>query len=198
MKNILLVLFVFLFFTQGCVYSQESKTVLVHYMPWFGSKSISGQWGWHWTLKNCDPETVNAGKRNIASHYYPLIGPYDSNDPDALECHVLLMKLAGIDGVIIDWYGIKPHWDYAINHRNSLHMVKLIKKAGLKFAVCYEDQTIKHLIEGKVIEGNDGVAHGEEVMHWLSENWFGDEAYVKLDGKPVMLVFGPQFFERYQ
>ena len=31
--------------------------------------------------------------------YYPLIGLYDFNDPQALACHVLLMKFASIEGL---------------------------------------------------------------------------------------------------
>ncbi len=29
------------------------------------------------------------------------------------------MKLAGIDGVVVDWYGTVDHLDYAVNHRHT-------------------------------------------------------------------------------
>src|ERR1700712_25556 len=83
--------------------SNEDKPVMVYYMSWYAAKPFSSEWGWHWTMDHFDPEKVNAsGEREIASWYYPLIGPYDSADPVVLEYHVLLMKLAGIDGVIVD------------------------------------------------------------------------------------------------
>lgn len=181
-------------------YSQQpEKTVLVHYMPWYASKPFSGDWGWHWTMDHFNPDTVKPnGQREVASHDYPLIDLYDSNDPDVLECHVLLMKLAGIDGVIIDWYGIEKFRDYADIHRNSMHLVKHVKKAGLQFAICYEDQTIKHMIEEKVLTEQGDVAHGQIVLKWLAENWFADEAYVKINGRPLLLVFGPQYFKKEQ
>ncbi|HIL07904.1 MAG TPA: endo-alpha-mannosidase, partial [Candidatus Latescibacteria bacterium] len=73
--------------------------VYAHYMPWF-ENSANGQWGMHWTMATVDPDAVDAdGKRQIAAHFYPLIGPYSSSDPDLIEYHLLLMKLAGIDGV---------------------------------------------------------------------------------------------------
>jgi hypothetical protein len=82
------------------------KSVMVDYQSWFVAKPYSDQWGWHWTMNHFNPDMVNAsGRRQIASWYYPMIGPYDSADPTVLEYHVLLMKLAGIDGVIVDWYG---------------------------------------------------------------------------------------------
>ena len=34
------------------------------------------------------------------------------SDPAVLEYHVLLMKLGGIDGVIVDWYGQDNYYDY--------------------------------------------------------------------------------------
>lgn len=145
------------------------------------------------------PDTVKAdGQREVASHDYPLIDLYDSNDPDALECHVLLMKLAGIDGAIIDWYGIEEFRDYAEVHRNSEHLVKYLKKARLQFAACYEDQTVKHMIEEEVLPKQRDVAHGQMVLRWLAKNWFDDDAYVKINGRPILLVFGPQCFTKDQ
>src|SRR5215471_6209357 len=95
-----------------------SKPVMVYYMPWFTAKPYSQTWGWHWTMDHFNPEEVNAvGERQIASWYYPLIGPYDSSDPAVLEYHVLLMKLAGIDGAIVDWYGSADFLDYGANNK---------------------------------------------------------------------------------
>ena len=91
-----------------------SRLILAHYMPWYVAKPASGIWGWHWTMDTFDPETRVDGKRAVASHFYPLIGPYDSGDPAVLEYHLLTMKLAGIDGVIVDWYGLQQFRDYAI------------------------------------------------------------------------------------
>src|SRR3954469_23454004 len=84
----------------------DPKPLLVHYMPWFVAQPYSPTWGWHWTMNHYNPDSMDgSGRREIASWYYPQIGPYDSLDPVVLEYHVLLMKLAGIDGVIVDWYG---------------------------------------------------------------------------------------------
>ncbi len=86
--------------------AESSQLVLAHYMPWFAARPLSPSWGWHWTMNHFDPEKQTEGKREIASHFHPLIGPYDSSDVDVIEYHLLLMKLAGIDGVVVDWYGL--------------------------------------------------------------------------------------------
>ena len=98
----------------------------------------------------------NNGERQIASWYYPLIGPYDSVDPAVLEYHVLLMKLAGIDGVIVDWYGQDNYNDYAVNNQRTLALFDHTRKAGLKFSLCYEDATIQAEINGGTRNGLTG------------------------------------------
>lgn len=176
--------------------SAASPQIMVHYMPWYAAKPVSGEWGWHWTMNHFDPDTIaDDGRREIASHYYPLIGPYDSNDPHVLECHVLLMKFAGIDGAIIDWYGIQDHRDYAAIHHNTNHLIAYIKKAGLSFAICYEDQSIKHLVNDGVLRESQALSHGQDVLRWMQEHWFVADEYAKIAGRPLLFVFGPQYFK---
>ena len=176
--------------------STENPIILAHYMPWYASKPISGQWGWHWTMDHFDPEVVrDDGRREAASQDYPLIGLYDSSDPDTLECHALLLKFAGIDGVVIDWYGTEDFHDYAFIHQNTEALIAVLKRAGLKFSICYEDQSVKHMVAGGKLEKSAATDHARKVLGWVEENWFADEAYVRLDGRPILPVFGPQFFE---
>jgi hypothetical protein len=175
--------------------SAASKLVMVYYMPWFSAKPFNTDWGWHWTMDRFNPDTTNTlGQRQIASWYYPLIGPYDSADPTVLEYHVLLMKLSGIDGVIVDWYGAADFMDYGINNQASLKLFEFTRKAGLKFAICYEDQTIQHLIDGHYLPAGNAIAHAREEMLYLQTNWFSDASYLRLQGRPVLLNFGPQYF----
>ena len=110
--------------------------ILAHYMPWYTAKPFSDHWGWHWTMNHFDPEKQNDGRREIASRYYPLIGPYDSGDPFVLEYHLLLMKLAGIDGVIADWYGLHEFRDYPTLHRNTTRLLEQCERLKMKFAIC--------------------------------------------------------------
>ncbi len=177
---------------------KPDRVILAHYMPWYEADSTNKQWGWHWTMNHYQPDRMTNGRREAASHFYPLIGLYDSNDPDTLECHVLLMKLAGIDGVIIDWYGTDAYLDYGNIHRNSQHLIRCIKKAGLQFAVMYEDQTVPKLIEAKRITEEGVVAHGQRVLEWMQTNWFTDPAYLKHENRPVFMVFGSGYYKGEQ
>lgn len=164
--------------------------IFAHYMPWYEAKPISQAWGWHWTMNHFDPEKLTDGKREIASHFYPLIGPYDSGDPHVLEYHLLTMKLAGIDGVIVDWYGLQDFNDYALLHRNTQRLVEQVERLGMKFAICYEDQTIPLLINAGKLRAEDRVAHAVRELDWLAQHWFSLTNYVRVDGKPILLSFG--------
>lgn len=172
-----------------------SKVVMVYYMPWFSAMPYRDSWGWHWTMNHFNPDTINAaGQRQIASWYYPLIGPYDSSDPAVLEYHVLLMKLAGIDGVVVDWYGSANFLDYGINNEATAKLLQFTRKAGLEFSICYEDQTVQHMIDAGYLAPNGDVSHAQREMLYLQTNFFSDASYLRLRGRPVLLNFGPQHF----
>ncbi len=168
-----------------------------HYMPWFEDRSTSnnGNWGWHWTMNNQNPDIIlEDNRRQIASHYYPLIGPYASSDPDLLEYHLLLMKYSGIDGILIDWYGTYDVYDYAMNKRNTEALVEKIEKVGLKFAIVYEDATVKNIIQQTSEEDGRSIARMD--MVYLQQKFFSKESYITVDGKPLLLVFGPNHFNQ--
>lgn len=173
-----------------------SKPIFVYYMPWFVAKPYSDNWGWHWTMNHFNPDVIDAsGERQIASWYHPLIGPYDSADPVVLEYHVLLMKLAGIDGVIVDWYGRDNHLDYAINNERTAAIFKFARQAGLKFALCYEDRTVLQQVNDGVLAATNAIPHAQQTMLYVQSNYFGDPSYFRWNDRPMLLNFGPQYFK---
>jgi hypothetical protein len=195
----LLALVTFIAFSVQRIVAQEAKPreqprtparILAHYMCWYEAKPYSPHWGWHWTMGAFDPEGQKGNQPAIASHYRPLIGPYGSGDPDVIEYHALLMRLSGIDGVILDWYGRTDYFDYASIHRHAAAFVEQAIKSGLEIAVCYEDQTIAKLVEGGRLKSIERVEHARREIDWLSNHWFRETAYLKVDDRPVFLSFG--------
>ena len=184
-----------LLFTLPLSATPPPKLIMAYYMPWYTAKPYRNDWGWHWTMNHFNPDAIDAsGERQIASWYYPLIGPYDSCDPAVLEYHVLLMKLAGVDGIIVDWYGSAGYLDYGDNNDATLKLLQYARRAGLKFSLCYEDQTIQHLIEAHFITATNAIPHARQDMLYVQTNFFADPSYLRLNGKPVLLNFGPQYF----
>ena len=164
--------------------------VYMHYMPWFQTPETLGanNWGWHWTMNNRNPNVIGSnGQRQIASNYYPLIGPYDSSDPNVIEYHMLLMKLSGIDGVIVDWYGQKGT-NGDINSLLSASNTIINKTAnyGLKYSVCLEDR-----FAGST---SDVTAN----INYASQNYFGQSNYIRVgaSNSPLMPIFGPVKYQQ--
>lgn len=170
--------------------TSAERLLLVHFMPWYEAQPTSTAWGWHWTMNHFQPDTVDNGRRSIASKLYPEIGPYDSADPLVIDYHLLLMKLAGIDGVIVDWYGRERFNDYAKLHRNTSRLIHRAEELGLHVAICYEDRTIPELVKGGRIPADGRAAQAAKDISWLAENWFRLGHYVTIDGKPLLLSFG--------
>ena len=169
----------------------------VHYMPWFETRETSGNgnWGQHWTMATQNPDIKdNTGRRQIASYFYPLIGPYASGDQDVIEYHLLLMKYSGIDGVLFDWYGSLGLYDYPSIKNNAEAMIDMLDEVGLKFAIVYEDRTIQAALDASYI--TDGITAAKADMDYIASNYFGYDNYITVEGKPLLLVFGPVYFHQ--
>jgi hypothetical protein len=140
-------------------------------------------------MANRNPNDIlSNGRRDIASHYYPLVEPYDSNDPDYLEYALTCIKLSGIDGILIDYYGTLNFNDYSQLLISSNSVIDMCQKVGLKFGIVYEDRTIQSIIDqgfGNKID----LAKGD--LKYMDENYFHLNNYFKLNEKPVLLNFGP-------
>jgi len=176
--------------------SSKLPLFLAHYMPWFQAPPFSDNFGWHWHMGSTDPYQKDAhGLSRIAAHYYPLTGPYDSDDPDLLEYQTSLMKASGVDGVIVDWYGTSPSFDYPQLQKSSEAVSLAVKKARLKFAICYEDQSVARRVESQEIDSAAAADAAKADMSWAARVWFKEETYLKIRGRPVVLCFGPQYFK---
>jgi len=165
------------------------KPVFMHYMPWFDTPQYGGGWGYHWTMANKNPDVIvdgSTGKRQIASHYYPMIGPYDCQDPDVIEYHLLLMKYAGIDGVLVDWYGSQgTNGDVGSLLTNSNALIDQTDEAGMKFALILEDR-----FSGSISQVQGNIAYARD-------NYFNRNNYYRhgAGNDPLVGVFGPITFQ---
>jgi hypothetical protein len=202
--------------TPVAVTKTNSIKVYAHYMPWFigptnpDATSTGYSWGSHWTANGggADPNSfstvtnyvgASVSVRNIDAHYHPLIGPYDEQDPYVIEDHFLLMKLAGIDGIMIDWYGLANNGasDAGVNQNNTAAMIANIGKYGLKYGLVMEDAAWNG-------SPTSGGAHNNGTF--AATNYFTDANYIKLGdmrgsgdpnaGAPLVAVFGPQQFKQ--
>lgn len=172
------------------------KTLLMHYMPWYETPGVRGEWGNHWKGHQSQhhPDDKGAdGLPDIWSRYHPMIGLYDSTDPDVLECHLLQMKLAGIDGVIVDWYGISNTADYPKMHKASRAMFDAAGRLGMKFAACFEDRSLELMVERGDLATDQVQEQLTRTVKWMQEEWFSKPQYLRLGDRPLVLDFGPLY-----
>src|SRR5512138_910226 len=57
-----------------------SYKVAAFYYPWYGTPQLDGKW-LHWDQNGHTPPA------DIGSDYFPVLGPYSSNDPAVLDQH---------------------------------------------------------------------------------------------------------------
>ncbi len=164
--------------------------VYMHYMPWFETPATMGgsNWGWHWTMNNKNPNIVDSqGRRQIASHYYPQIGTYASRDADVIEYHTLLMKYSGVDGLMINWYGVQgTNGDLNDLLTSSNAIINQTQDFGMDYNVVLEDRFSANINQAKA-----NVAY-------LRDNYFNDPNYIRInaDNDPLLMVFGPITFQQ--
>jgi len=167
------------------------KPVYMHYMPWFDTPDYNTNWGIHWTMANKNPNIIVdgvTGEREIASHFYPLIGAYDSQDPNVIEYHLLLMKYSGIDGVLINWYGeIGTNGDIGLLLENSNAIVSSTNTLDMDFSVLMEDRFVG------TENGFNPVDYVYINIEYLKNNYFSQSNFIRTDsGKPLFGIFGPE------
>jgi glycoprotein endo-alpha-1,2-mannosidase len=76
----------------------HAGTVAVFYYPWYGTPSADGGWQ-HWNQNGHRPPG------DVYSRFYPLHGPYSSSDPAIVSEQMAEIAAAGIDQVVVSWWG---------------------------------------------------------------------------------------------
>ena len=167
-----------------------SPVVFAHYMPWFkaetgpdGSRTWE-HWQWFGKGKKHDPDRIlENGRRDIASVYYPMIGPYDGRDPVVLEYHMLTAKAAGIEGFIADWYGPDTYSDQVFSA-----MVKAAERYGMTVAICLEEKTFFPGYSAAKDRAEVRKEMARQIRHVLDRH-ATSRAYYRRNGAPVFFMF---------
>jgi Glycosyl hydrolase family 99 len=76
----------------------RAATVAIFYYPWYGTPVRDGGWE-HWNQNGHRPPG------DIYSRYYPAGGVYSSADPRVIDQQMAEIAGAGVDEVVISWWG---------------------------------------------------------------------------------------------
>ncbi|MCS7238918.1 MAG: glycoside hydrolase family 99-like domain-containing protein [Thermoguttaceae bacterium] len=173
---------VVLAFALGAVFGQEARApassamngdiprmVLTFYYPWYGNPEKpggSGRWS-HWR------DVDVAAKKIGSSTNYPLLGAYDSHDPNTIRQHCRWTVEAGIHGWIVSWWGHGDFSDQALE--------KILATVGplIRITVYYET----------VPNPKTPASATKDIVRLLRK--YGDHPrWLRVNGKPVVFVYG--------
>ena len=128
---------------------------------------------------------------NILKHpgRTPALGFYAQENPEVADWETKWAVEHGISFFIYCWYrdgqggAVRTHFGSAIH--DSLFRSKFVGK--MKFTIMWENQ----------VRGQAGVADQRDLMtnlmpYWV-ENYFKHPSYLKVDNKPVLFVYRPEF-----
>ena len=76
----------------------RAGTVAIFYYPWYGTPLADGGWQ-HWNQNGHRPPA------DLYSRFFPALGPYSSSDPAVVERQMAEISAAGVDEVVVSWWG---------------------------------------------------------------------------------------------
>ena len=176
----------------GAVYNLPTAPphLMAHYLPWFedgregGAAAPWDHWRWSSERANHDPEVRRSdGLRDIAAVQYPLIGPYSSGDPAVVRYHCETAAAAGIEGLIVLWYGPGSPTDARVNL-----ILNEAERAGLKVALCYEEKLNWPPYRNPNTRAEMLASATGDLRHLL-DHYAAHPAYLRREGKPVVFQF---------
>lgn len=158
--------------------------------------AFSGAWG-RWQT---DPARVQAefhhdpgcmlpnGEHDIASVYMPVVGPYDSGDPDLCEYHILLAKSAGLDGFLVDWFGPEMSVSEVQNEAQVQALLHMAEKLDFKIALSFFDRSCFPPMRPAVKDRQQAVAAAHDALLHAQNKYFSSPAYLRWQGRPLLAL----------
>jgi glycoprotein endo-alpha-1,2-mannosidase len=167
----------------------KNRPVYAHLCTWFKTKEFSGRWTM-WksdyadALHNPDVLLEN-GHRDIAATSYPLTDVYDTSDPALIEYQFLLMRLAGIDGIVVDWDGRRLN---AYRHEGLMAVAPYLEKFGLKLILCFEEWA-GYWPKGEFPDRKAEIKAAQNEIQFMMDTFVSKPTYGTVAGKKPVIIF---------
>ncbi|MBW8040023.1 MAG: hypothetical protein FVQ85_08500 [Planctomycetes bacterium] len=155
---------------EGLRENTVSHKVMAFYYPWYGTRDGPGGAGRtvHWGR-------IDAANKDIQeSTHYPTLGAYDSHDPKLIDQHCRWARRAGIDTLIVSWWGHGSFCDRAMGK-----ILDSCRQHGLTACIYYES----------VPRPQTPKSAADDIIKVL--NKYGKHAaHLRVNGKPVVFIYG--------
>ncbi len=169
----------------------KDPLVLAFHLPQFHPIPENDEW---WGRGFTEWTNVAQGRPLFRGHYQPHLpadlGFYDLRLPEAREQQARLAREAGLSGFV--------YYHYWFNGRRLLEQpvneILRLKQPDFPFCFCWAnepwsrnwDGLESHILMPQHYSDTDTLAH----IQWLLDA-FEDKRYIKIDGRPLMLIYRP-------
>ncbi len=161
-----------------------------YYNVWYGSPIVPIIGGGDWK-GSLPPET-------------PLLGYYDSRDDDVIQRHVDWAKKANIDFFAVAWGNISSWDDISLKE----HYLRHPAGSTFKFCIFYDSMQAlnRHRFNNFLSYDfeerfSPQKTKGEKFLddfEYLADNYFSRPNYLKIDGRPLVIIYNVAGFANSQ
>lgn len=144
----------------------EDRLIGTHYYSWWGS-------GWHW---------------NSGYDGEPVLGEYNSRDPEVIQQHFDWLRDAGINWISLSWFG-KDSWS---GETIENHLLEADGIEDFKVSILYESSNLLKQ-DANGYDTNFNLVENQNKfisdIEYLSENLFKRDEHLEIEGKPVIYLY---------
>ncbi|MDO8601462.1 MAG: glycoside hydrolase family 99-like domain-containing protein [bacterium] len=161
-----------------------------YYYIWYGSPIVPIVGGGDWE---------RSGSTNT-----PVLGRYNSRDEAVISKHFDWAKEAGIDFFAISWSNVGSWDDESLKN----YYLKKSAGSGVKFCIFYDSIPALNRHRFNAYSNYDfnesfspNKTKGEkfvEDFEYLAENYFNRPDYLKINGRPVVIIYNASGFKNIQ
>ncbi len=153
-----------------------SPRVFSFYYVWYGNpQGPSGRW-YHWDLCGHRPD-----QGDLASSHTPLLGAYDSKDPQTIAQHIEWARAAGLDGFIVACFGpSSPSW------KALGPFVEMVEAKGFAYALSFPFPDYPYQVSP---------GEAADIVERALKEFYGP-LYIRIEGKPVVFFYAAHQISR--
>jgi hypothetical protein len=171
---------------------------IAYYLPQFHQIPENDEW---WGEGFTEWTNVKKAKPVYEGHYQPKIPYeyYDLSDPSAMHKQIAMAKQYGLYGFCFHyyWFGGKRLLEKPIEN----FLGDSSSDANFPFMLCWANENWTRRWDGKEEDVLISQKHSVDDHQKVTEDWFRyfqDERYIKIQGKPVIVIYRPSIIDEFE
>mmetsp|Transcript_16720 Transcript_16720/g.25951 ORF Transcript_16720/g.25951 Transcript_16720/m.25951 type:complete len:477 (-) Transcript_16720:15-1445(-) len=156
----------------------NSTTVGVYYYPWHSNDFHGGKYL----------------RADLEPKQYPALGEYDDRKASVIAKHLEWSKYANINLWVSAWWGPGRRTDTTLKDYILPH--DDLPDSGVKIALLYE--TTGRIDTNALNDTAVATRRVYDDIDYVAKNYFDDDNYHRIDGRPVVLIYISRWLETYE